>query len=118
MSNDTYFDDSWFSGVKTAEGVDYYRTIKTSRKVFLLAVLEKFTKECPGGSHIFMKSDPIVPGGRPLMSIGYKYNYRNVLGFIDTGGYGSTETDSPYLSRFPDNYSNVSICPVVLPRCC
>ena len=44
-SNDTYFVDSWFSSVKTAEdmaasGVNYYRPVKTSNKVFCLATLE------------------------------------------------------------------------------
>ena len=31
-----------------------------------------------------MNITPIVPGGRRLIAIGYKYNYRKVLGFIDT----------------------------------
>ena len=44
MSNDTYFSDSWFSGVKTAEGVmdeglGYYGPVKMSHKVFYLATL-------------------------------------------------------------------------------
>ena len=39
-SNDTYFVDLWFSGVKAAdeampEGVDYCGTVKVSHKVFL-----------------------------------------------------------------------------------
>ena len=38
-SNDTYFSDIWFSGVKTAEGamvegVDYCVPVNTSHKVF------------------------------------------------------------------------------------
>ena len=54
MSNDTYFSDIWFSGVKTAEeemdeGVDYYGPTKTSHKGFCLATLEKFMKYWPGG---------------------------------------------------------------------
>ena len=40
-SNDTYFDDRWFSSVKTAEelmpaGVDYCRTLKTRHSGFCL----------------------------------------------------------------------------------
>ena len=46
-------------------------------------------KECLGGYHLVMKSTPSVPGDRPLMAIGYKYNYRKVLGFIYTEGAGS-----------------------------
>ena len=63
-----------------------------------------------------MKSTPIVPGGIPLIKIGYKYNYRKVLGFIATEGAGNTEPGDPYLSIFPDIYSNVSVCPVVCPH--
>ena len=63
-----------------------------------------------------MKSTPIVPGGRPLMTIGYKYNYRKFLSFIDTESSGSTEPGGPYLSRFPAIYSNVSVLPVVSPH--
>ena len=49
MSNLTYFDDSWFSGVKTAEevvteGVDYCGPLKSSHKGFFLAMLEKLIK--------------------------------------------------------------------------
>ena len=38
------------------------------------------------------------------------------LGFIATEGYGSNKPGDPYLSRFPDIYSNVSVCPVVRPH--
>ena len=46
-SNDTYFSDSWFSGVKTAEkamaeGVDYCGPVKTNHKGFCLATLESW----------------------------------------------------------------------------
>ena len=74
-SNDTYFDDSWFSSVKTAEesipeGVDYCRPAKTIHTGFCLATLEKLTEYWPGRSYLVMKSTPRVPGGRPLRSIG------------------------------------------------
>ena len=44
MSNDTYFSDSWFRGVKTAEeamaeGVDYCGPVKTTHKGFCLDTL-------------------------------------------------------------------------------
>ena len=67
-------------------------------------------------SYLVVNNTPIVIGGRPLLSIGYKYNYRKVLGFIDTKGSGSTEPGYPYLSRFPDIYSNVSVHPVIRPH--
>ena len=63
-----------------------------------------------------MKSTQIVPGERPLLAIGYKYNSRKVLEFISTEGYGSTESGDPYLSSFPDMYYNVSVHPVVRPH--
>ena len=90
--------------------------MKTSHKGVFLATLEKLMKDFPVGSYIFMKSTPIFTGGRPLLSIGYKYNSRKVLGFIATEGTGVTETGYPYLSRLPDFYPNVSVCPVVRPR--
>ena len=53
-SNGTYFYDSWFSGLKTAEeamakGVEYCGTVNTIHKGFCLATLEKLAKYCPGG---------------------------------------------------------------------
>ena len=74
-SNDTYFTDNWFSGVKTAEkamaaGVDYCRPVETSHKGICLATLEKLMKYWPGGSYLVMKSNQRVPGGRPIMDIG------------------------------------------------
>ena len=56
----------------------------------------------PGGSYLVMNSNPRVPGGIPLLAVGYKYNYRVVLGFITTEGAGSTEPGDPHLSRIPD----------------
>ena len=63
-----------------------------------------------------MKSITRVPCDRPLMNIGYKYNSRKVLLFIATEGAGSTEPGDPYLSHFPDIYSNVSVRPIVRPH--
>ena len=67
-SNDTYFSDRWFSGVKMAEeamaeGVDYYRLVKTSHKGFYLSTLGKLMRDWPGGLYLVMKSNPIVPVG-------------------------------------------------------
>ena len=39
-----------------------------------------------------------------------------VLVFIATEGDGSTEPGNPYLSCFPDIYSNVSVRPVFCPH--
>ena len=63
-----------------------------------------------------IKSTPIFTGGIPLLAIGYKYNYRKVLGFIATEVYGSTEPGDTYLSCFLDIYSNVSVRLIVIPH--
>ena len=120
-SNDTYFYDRWFSEMKAAteamsEGVDYCAPTKTIHNGCYLATLEKLIKDWPGGSYLVLKSTPRFPGESPLLAIGYKYNSRKVLGFIATEGAGSTEPGDPYLSRFPDIYSNVSVRPVVRPH--
>ena len=69
-------------------------------------------KDWPGGSYLVFNSTPKFTGERPLLAIGYKYNSRKVLGFTATEGSGITETGDPYLSHFPDIFSNVSVCPV------
>ena len=56
-----------------------------------------------------------VPGGRPLIDIGYKYNTRKVLYFIIKESVGITKADILYLSKYPEPFSNVSICPVACP---
>ena len=57
----------------------------------------------------------MVPGGWPLIAIGYKYNARKVLSFIVMDNTGSTKTGIPYLSKYPDQFTNVSIRPVARP---
>ena len=97
-----------------AVGVDYCGPVKTSHKGFCLATLENMMRVLGGGSYIVMNSTPRVLGGRPLLEIGYKYNYRKVIVFTANEGYGITEPDDPSLYRFPDIYSNFSGCPVFL----
>ena len=96
-------------------GFYYCGLVKTSHNVFL-NTLEIFMKYFPGGSYIVMKSTPRFPVGIPLLAIGYNYNYSKVLWFIANDGDGITEPGDPYLSRFPEIYSNVSIWPVVCPN--
>ena len=50
------------------------------------------------------------------MAIEYKYSHMKVLVFIATGRDVSNEPGVPYLSCFPDIYSNVSVRPVVYPH--
>ena len=74
------------------------------------------TKDCLGGSYLVLKSTPRFPGEIILLVIGYKCNYRKVLGFIANEGAGSTEPDDPYLSCLSGIYLNVSVHPVVRPH--
>ena len=57
----------------------------------------------------------MVPGNRPRIAIGYKYNARKVLSFIFTDNAGITKTDIPYLSKSHDPFTNVCILPVARP---
>ena len=63
-----------------------------------------------------MRITPRFPGGRTLLEVGHKYNYRKVLGFIYAEGAGSTEQVDPYLSCLPDIYSNIFVRLVVCPH--
>ena len=57
----------------------------------------------------------MVPSGRPLIVIGYKYNARRVLYFIVTENAGITKTSIPYLSKYSEKFTNVAINPVSCP---
>ena len=86
-SNDSYFADSWFIYVKItneaiATGVNYCGPEKMTHKGFCLVTLEQLMKYWLGGSYLVMTSTPRVPGGRPILAIGYTYKYSKVLGFI------------------------------------
>ena len=79
MSNDTYFSDSLFSGVKTdqetmAKEVYYCRPIKTMHKGFCPDTLENLTKGCLGELYLVLNITPRIPSDRPIMDIVYKYN--------------------------------------------
>ena len=63
-----------------------------------------------------MNNTPRFIGDRPLSAIGYKCNYREVPGFFTCEGGVNTEPGGPYLSHFPENYSNVYIIPIVFPH--
>ena len=57
----------------------------------------------------------MVPGGRPLISVGYEYKMRKVLSFIIIVNLGSTNSGLADLSNYPDQYYNITILPVGLP---
>ena len=57
----------------------------------------------------------MVPRYRPLISIGYKYNARKVIYFIVADNAGRTKNGIPYLSKYPNKFTNVAIVPVARP---
>ena len=96
-------------------GTELIGMVKTNTKGFCKETIEKLTKHWPGGSYLMLRSKPMAPGGRTLIAIGYKYNAWKVLYFIVTDNAGSTKTGIPYLSKYPDQFTNVSIRPVARP---
>ena len=96
-------------------GAELIGMVKTNTKGFCKDIIEKLTKDWPGGSYLVFRSKPTVPGGRPLIAIGYKYNARKFLSFIVTYNSGSTKTGISYLSKYPDQSTNVAIRPVARP---
>ena len=71
-----------------AQGVNYCVPVKMNHKGFCLDTLEKLMKYWPQGSCLVMTIPPKIPGGRPLMSIVYKYYSRKALCFVATEGGG------------------------------
>ena len=56
-----------------------------------------------------------MQASRPLIAIGYKYNARKVVSFIVTVDEGRIKAGIPFLSKYPDQFSNVAIHPVARP---
>ena len=56
-----------------------------------------------------LRKKTIIPGDGPLIAIGYKYKIRKILSFIATDNEGRTNSGIPYLSNYPDQFSNVAI---------
>ena len=52
----------------------------------------------------------MVPGYIPMIAVGYKYNAQKSLSFIVTDNAGITQTGITYLYKYPDQFTNVSIC--------
>ena len=57
----------------------------------------------------------MVPGCRPLIAIGHKYNTHIFLSYIVIDNTGITQTGLTYLSKYPGQFYNVSIRPVARP---
>ena len=88
-TKDCFLFDSWFASKKASKAVmevgsEWIGMLKTNIKGFFKDNIEKLTKDWPGGSHLVLRSKPMVPGERPLTTVGYKYNLRKVLYLIVT----------------------------------
>ena len=117
---DFFLFDSWFVYKKAAEaamelGAEFIGMVKTNTKRFCKEKIEKLTKDWPGGSYLVLMNKHMVPWNRPLIAIGYNNNARKVLSFIVTDNAGNTKTGITYLSKYPDQFTNVSIRPVARP---
>ena len=117
---DCFLFDSWFASKKAAEAAievctKFIGMVKKNTKGFCKETIENITKDWPGGSYLVLRINPMVPRDKPLISIGCKYNTRKVLSFIDIENTGITKTGIPYLSKYPDQFTNVTICPVACP---
>ena len=88
---------------------------KTNTKGLFRETIEKLTNDCIGGSYLVLRSKHVVPGGRSLISIGYKYKGQKVIYFIITDNTGIAQAYLTYLSKYPDHFTNVYIHPVDCP---
>ena len=96
-------------------GAELIGMAKTNTKGFCKDTIEKLTKDWPGGSYFVLRSKHMVPGDRPLIAIGYKYNAWKFLSLIVTDNAGITKTGIPYLYKYPDQFTSVAIFPVARP---
>ena len=119
-TKDCFILDSGFSSNNLEEdvmdvGADLIGMVKIDTKGFCRYTIEKLTYYFPGGYYLMLRSNKMVPGRRPLVDIGYKYNVHKVHSFIDKDNIGSTQEELYYLYKYPEQFSNVSIHPVAHP---
>ena len=67
------------------------------------------TNHGPGGSYLMLNKNSMVTGERPLLNIGFKYNYCMVISFVATEDVVSTKSGTTYLYNYPDQFNNVSV---------
>ena len=112
--------DIWFASKKAAEaamevGAKFIGMVKKNNKAFFKETIDNLTKDWTGGSYLVLRIKPIVPGDRPIIAVRYEYNAQNVISFIVTDNAGITKIGIPYLSNYPDQFTNVAIRPVTRP---
>ena len=116
---DCFLFDIWLASNKAAEAAmevaKLIGVVKTNTKGFCKEIISNITKYWPGGSYLMLRRNPMVPGDRHLIAIGYNYNARKVLSFIITENAGSKHTGIPYLYKYTNQFTNVAIRPVACP---
>ena len=65
-------------------GAELVGMVNTNTKGLCKEKIDNLTKDWPGGSYLVLMRKPMVPGDRPLIAVGYKYNERKVVSFIVT----------------------------------
>ena len=86
---DCFIFDIWFSSKNSTEaameiGDVFIGVFKTHTKLFCKETIENLTKDQPGFSYLVLRSRPVVPRGRPLIAMSYRYNTWKALYFIVT----------------------------------
>ena len=119
-TKDCFLFDGWFASKRAEEaamemGAELIGMAKTNTKGFCKETIEKLTKNWPGGSYLVLRRKHMVPGDRPLIAVGYKYNARKFLSCIVTDNAGLTKAGIPCLYNYPDQFTNVAIRPVDRP---
>ena len=86
-TKDCFLFDSCFSSNNLEEAVMDVGTfligmVNTNTKESCKDTIDNLTKDCLGCSYLVLRSNPVVPGGRTIIAIGYKYNVLKVINFI------------------------------------
>ena len=106
---DSLFSSKKAEGSAVEVGAGLIGMLKTNNKGCGNETIEKVTKDWPGGSYLVLRSKPMVPRSRPLIGIVYKYNVGRLLHFIATSDAGIKKSDTPYLSKYTDQFTDVSV---------
>ena len=88
---------------------------KTNTKGLYKETIENLTGDWSGGPYLMLNRNSVVPWGRTLLSIGYKYNTQKFLYFIVTEDTWITKTGIPYLFMYPGQFVTFDIRPVDYP---
>ena len=65
-------------------GADMIVMVKTNTKLFLKYTIENLTKDCLVDSYLVLRRKYVVTSDMLLIYIGYKYNARKLIYFINT----------------------------------